>query len=446
MNEYPKNPYPLFYHLLGNNLIAGITNNFVWFALTFWAIIETGSVVVASFIAGIFAVTNMIGAVLFGGFVDHHRKQTAMVVSSIISLVAFALGTMVFFFSDLGSTISATSPLLWVFVSILMLGTVAGNMRTIALATSATILFPAEGRDRANGLIATMQGISFAVTSVLSGVVIGFFGMATALTLAVGATLLALFHVALLSLPETISPHTDEHPKKLDLKGTIAVIVAIPGLIALIVFNTFNNLLGGVFMALMDVYGLSLMSVQNWGFLMGVMSLCMIGSGVYVATYGVGKNPLRTIMLLNVVIWISCLIFPLQASIPLLIFGMVVGMSSFPIIEAAEQTVIQNIVPPARQGRVFGFAQSVESAASPVTAFLIGPLAAIFFIPFMTTGFGVELIGNWFGTGESRGIALVFITAGFIGLIVTLLAWVSRPYQKLSYHYLTSVSAATARE
>ena len=69
-----------------------------------------------------------------------------------------------------------------------------------------------------------------------------------------------------------------------------------------------------------------------------------------------------------------------------------------PYAEAAEQTTLQKVVPYERQGRVFGFAQSVEQAASPLTAFLIGPLAQFVFIPFMTTGAGAEAIGGWFGT------------------------------------------------
>ena len=36
--------------------------------------------------------------------------------------------------------------------------------------------------------------------------------------------------------------------------------------------------------------------------------------------------------------------------------------------EAAEHTTLQKVVPFERQGRVFGFAQSVEQAATPVTA------------------------------------------------------------------------------
>ena len=108
------------------------------------------------------------------------------------------------------------------------------------------------------------------------------------------------------------------------------------------------------------------------------------------------------------------------------------------MVEAAEQTILQSVVPFERQGRVFGFAQSIESMASPITTFFIGPIAQLVFIPFMTTGAGVVLIGDWFGTGADRGIALVFISAGVLGLIATVLAWKSRSYRQLSTHYTAS--------
>ena len=81
------------------------------------------------------------------------------------------------------------------------------------------------------------------------------------------------------------------------------------------------------------------------------------------------------------------------------------------------------------------FAYSIELAASPLTAFFIGPIAQFVFIPFMTTGRGVELIGSWFGVGAGRGIALVFILTGFIGLIVTLSVMHLQPYKLLAARY-----------
>jgi len=134
--------------------------------------------------------------------------------------------------------------------------------------------------------------------------------------------------------------------------------------------------------------------------------------------------------------WLTCIFFTIQPWIILLISGMFVWMSLSPFVEAIEQTIIQKVVPLERQGRVFGFAHSVEQAASPLTAFIIGPLAQYIFIPYMTTGAGVQLIGNWFGVGEGRGIALVFTVTGVIGLIITLFAMKSKFYKLLSKSYL----------
>jgi DHA3 family multidrug efflux protein-like MFS transporter len=133
--------------------------------------------------------------------------------------------------------------------------------------------------------------------------------------------------------------------------------------------------------------------------------------------------------------WVICSVFTLQASILLLAVGMFVWLCLIPAVEAAEQTILQKVVPPERQGRVFGFAQSVEQAASPITAFLIGPIAQLIFIPFMTTGAGADAIGSWFGTGTDRGLALLFTVAGLIGLAVTLLAMRSNAYRTLSENY-----------
>lgn len=428
------NPKKTFYYLLGNNLVADTTNFFVWFALTFWVFIETKSVLATSFIAGIFAIANMFGAIFFGTVVDHNRKKTAMLYSSILSLVSFTLGTILYFNAPEGTFSDPRSIWLWSLVCILMIGTVAGNLRTIALSTTVTMLFN-DDRDKANGLVGMIKGVGFSLTSVLSGITIGFYGMDVALIAACIATFLALVHLLTISLPEPEIVHTEERPKTMDLRGTIAIVLAIPGLIGLIFFNTFNNFLGGVFMALMDPYGLSLVSVETWGTMWGVVSLAIIFSSAMVAKFGLGSQPVRLILMLNVVSWVSCIIFPIQPSVILLFFGMVMWMLLFPIVEAAEQTVIQNVVPFERQGRVFGFASSIEAAASPVVVFMIGPLAQFFFIPFMTTGAGVALIGDWFGTGIDRGIALVFILAGIIGLLVTLLAFTTKSYRLLSQYY-----------
>jgi MFS transporter, DHA3 family, multidrug efflux protein len=426
--------YPLFYKILANNLLAGVTNNLVWFALTFWVFIETQSVLATSWIAGIFALASMVGGFVFGPIVDHERKQTAMLQSSLFSLILFSVGSALYFTTDPAQWSNASSPYLWGLIVVLMLGVIANNLRMIALSTTVTMLFD-NNRDKANGLVGMTHGISFALTSVISGVLIGFFGMGVTLIVVLVSTTLVILHLYSFTIDEPKIVHLDAPPPRTDIKKTYLLILSIPGLLGLIFFNTFNNFLGGVFMALMDPYGLSLMSVKWWGAFWGIGSLMMIAGSLYVSRYGVGNNPLKRIMLLNLITWSICIVFPIQASITLLVIGMFVWLTLFPIIEAAEQTILQAVVPFERQGRVFGFAQSLESFATPITALLMGPLAHFFFIPFMTTGAGVDLIGDWFGVGADRGMGLIFIMAGIVGVIVTMIALHSGAYRRLSNHY-----------
>jgi len=283
--------------------------------------------------------------------------------------------------------------------------------------------------------VGTANGVSFLFASTFSGLVIGFLGVYWMLVLAIGATLLTIIHLGTIAIPETKTVHTETAIKHLDIRGTIQAIHYVPGLFALIFFNTFNNFLGGVFIALMDAYGLSLVSVQTWGILWGFLSLGFIVGGLIVARRGLGKNPLKTLFLANIAMWIVAIFFTIQAAILLLTIGLFIYLCLIPVVEAAEQIILQTVILYERQGRVFGFAQSIEQAASPLTAFMVGPLAQFFFIPFMTTGAGVELIGPWFGTGTDRGIALLFTVTGALGLLVTVMAMRSRPYRELSVKY-----------
>ena len=86
---------------------------------------------------------------------------------------------------------------------------------------------------------------------------------------------------------------------------------------------------------------------------------------------------MRLILLGNLINWTVCSVFALRSSIVLVTVGMIVWLALVPVIEAAEQTVLQRAIPYERQGRVFGFAQLVENAASPFTAFLIAPIAEV---------------------------------------------------------------------
>src|SRR5688500_10240384 len=142
-----------FHQLLANNLVANITNFTVWFAVTFWIYLETRSVFATGMIAGLYLVLTAAFAMWFGSLVVHHRKKVVMLASSAVSLAFYAAGLALLLLTPDERMAQVAGVELWAFVLLVMLGVIAGNIRSIALPTLVTLLVPEDRRDRANGLV-----------------------------------------------------------------------------------------------------------------------------------------------------------------------------------------------------------------------------------------------------------------------------------------------------
>ena len=117
-----------------------MTSTFLWFAVTFWVYLETRSVVATGVIGAAFGLSSALLGPAFGTFVDRHRKHwrwssprpcrrcaSSPPPSSFLLVDAEACSTSVVRGS--GSLIGLT-----------LLGSVTGQLRSIALSTCVTLL------------------------------------------------------------------------------------------------------------------------------------------------------------------------------------------------------------------------------------------------------------------------------------------------------------------
>lgn len=430
-----------FMHVLANTMIANVTTSFLWFALTFWVYLETRSVLATGIIGGAYMLLIAVFSIAFGTIVDRHRKHRVMVLSSIITLGSFAVAGLLYLMQPESALLDLGGPWFWLFAGIILFGSVVENMRNIALSTTVTLLVPQDRHANANGMVGTVQGLAFIVTSVFSGLAIGLLGMGWTLAIAIAATLVALVHLFFVRIPEEKPVAEGERPPAVDLRGSIAAVRAAPGLFALILFTTFNNLIGGVYIALMDPYGLTLFPVEAWGVVFGVASTGFIVGGLVIAKWGLGRNPIRTMLLIVIGMGLLGALFTIREWWLLYAAGIWLYMTLIPAVEAAEQTIIQKVVPFRRQGRVFGFAQAFEAAAAPITAFIIAPIAEFWVIPYMESDDGRATWEWLLGEGDMRGIALIFLFSGLALVALALVAFGTRSYRLLSAEFQGGSSA-----
>lgn len=425
-----------FYQVLVNTLVANITTSYLWFALTFWVYLETRSVLATGIIGGSYMLLVALCSIWFGTVVDHHKKRSIMLFASLFTASAFLLAGFVYVLIPNSTMLVLTQPWFWLFAGIILVGAVVENMRNIALSTIVTLLVDKDKRANANGLVGTVQGIGFIITSVFSGLSVGLLGMGWTMVIACTLTVLALIHMYFVQIPEKGIAHDPElKNKQVDIKGSVAAIKAVPGLFGLLFFSMFNNFIGGSYMALMDPYGLTLFSVEMWGIIFGVAGTGFIAGGIVVAKFGLGKKPIKTLLLAVIVMGMIGAFFTIREWGWLFIAGIWLYMTLIPIIEAAEQTVIQRVVPYEKQGRVFGFAQALESSAAPLTAFIVAPIAQFIVIPYMNTDAGKSQFSWLLGVGEMRGVAFIFLISGLLIVAVAVLAFVSKTYRQVSASY-----------
>ncbi|AQP45791.1 hypothetical protein RPIT_14080 [Tessaracoccus flavus] len=424
-----------FNHVLGNTAAAMLGTTFIWFGITFWAYLETRSVLATSFLGGAYMLGMAVLGVPFGTLIDRHHKHRVMVFSAVATSIVFSLAAAVFLLTPPDRLTDLGQPWFWLFCGLILMGGLLANIRSIALSTCVTILVDSERRANANGLVGTVNGMMMMVTGVLSGLAIGQLGLLWTLLISLAVVLLSLVHLLTIRIPEPEIVHVEGAPKAVDFKGAWAAVVAVPGLIGLILFTTFNNFLGGVFMGLLDPYGLELVSVEVWGILFGLSGIGFIVGGAIIAQRGLGRLPLRSLLFSCLGMWIVAGGFTIRDSVVLLVVGMFLYMVLIPFIEGAEQTLLQQVVPLAKQGRVFGFAQAVEVSAAPISAFIIGPVAQFWLIPHAESPRGQRQWEWLLGTGDARGIALVFVLVSVGGLILTSLVFFTKTYRRLNATY-----------
>lgn len=424
-----------FHHVLGNSAVAMLGTAFLWWGIIFWAYLETRSVLVTSVFGGAYMLGMAVLGVPFGALVDRYRKHTVMTASALGTAALFLAAGAVMFLTPTDALADMRAPRFWLFAGLVLAGAVLTMIRTLALSTCVTVLVESERRANANGLVGAVNGMTMLVTGVISGIAIGQLGIRWVTLIGVVAVAGSLVHLLFIRIPEPEIVHADGAPQPVAFKAAWAAVIAVPGLLGLILFSTLNNFLGGVYAGLLDPYGLELMSVEAWGILFGLSSLGFVAGGAIIAKVGLGARPLRTLLLGVLAMWVVGGLFPLRASVAALAVGVFGYMLVIPFVEAAEQTLLQRVVPFEKQGRVFGFAQAIEVAAAPVSAFLIGPLAEFWLIPYAESAEGRETWGWLLGAGEARGIALVFVLVSAAGLVLTALAFLTRTYRRLGAAY-----------
>lgn len=106
----PQNGWRTFGHALANTAVASLTVNFLWFAVVFWVYLETRSILATGILGGAYMLLLAMSSMWFGSLIDRYRKIVVMRVSAWASLLAFAVGTAMYFLVPADTLLTSAAP------------------------------------------------------------------------------------------------------------------------------------------------------------------------------------------------------------------------------------------------------------------------------------------------------------------------------------------------
>lgn len=406
-----------FFIIWGGQLISMLGSGLTQFALGVWIYDKTKQ-------ATPFAITVLLGSLprifllpIAGSIADRFNRRIIMILADTLS----ALLTFGVFLLLLADNLQ-----LWHIYLLAALGSILSAFQEPAYTASISMIVPKEKLGSANGLAQMGQALASVITPVLAGalfVFIGFDGIImidfVTFFFAVGALLLVR-----IPQPERAPEHKDSNLMQ-DMKFGWNYLRERQGLFGLLLYYAMVNFLLNWSAVLLIPMVLSRFTADVLGIIQTVMGVGMLAGSILMSVWGGAKRRIPAAIGFIVLAVSGFVIAGLQPNPYIIGAGIFILMFFAPLASGNSQVVFQTKVARDVQGRVFSVRSAISQSMMPIAFLTAGPLADRFFEPLLMDGgmLANTFVGQLLGTGAGRGIGLMFIISGLVGILVSAMVY-----------------------
>lgn len=346
----------------------------VQFALVWWLTETTRSATVLATATLVAILPQVVLGPIAGPLIDRwNRKHVMIVADSLVALTTLVLAAL----------FAAGTAQIWQVYLAMFIRAAAGGFHQPSMQASTSLMVPDDQLSRVAGLNQMLQGLMSIVAPPVGALLIGVLPMPGVLAVDIGTALVAVLAVLIVPIPQ---------PSRLaaaagsalatfwrDLRDGLGYIRSWIGLMAVMVFAMLLN-----FVIVPSISLVALLVTNHFGggveelaALNSALGIGVVAGGITLGIWGGFKRRIITSLIGIVGISVG---FLLVGIAPPHLFGLaVVGffIAGFaqPISNGPIFAVLQSVVTPEMQGRVFTLLVSSASLMMPISLSIAGPLA-----------------------------------------------------------------------
>jgi len=392
--EIENNQIKDYMKIFGGQAFSLVGSALVQFALVWWLTYTTGSAVVLSLATMAVVLPQILVSPFAGAFVDRWSRRRVMIASDSLSALTiiglallWAIGAVEFTHVFAAMAIRST----------------LGSFQWPALQASASLMVPKEHLSRVNGMYQALSGLAKIAAPALGALLLVFLPMQLVLMVDVVTAAFAVFPLLVIRIPQ---PTSNEPKSDSATSGVIGDI--LEG------FSYMKNWKGGRFITialmlvnfvLIPTFALTPLLVLlhfsggafELAWIESMMGIGMVLGGITLGVWGGFRRRMLTSLAAILSAAASIVVVGLAPAslIQLAIAGMFVAGMMIPLASGSIMAVVQSIVPPTIQGRVFTVLISLGPIMTPIGLSIAGLVAEAFGIQawYLLGGIVLAIIG-----------------------------------------------------
>lgn len=405
-----------FYMAWGGQALSTTGSATSGFALSVWVYLSTGSVtrfaisLVCGFVPGILI------SLFAGVVVDRFDRRVVLIAADTAAGAAMGLLALAYLSDGLA---------IWHVYAFQIVVSATAAFQWPAFSAAVSVLVPKRELGRANGLVGAGQAAAELVAPLLAGTLLATVDLGGVLLLDLVTFGISILTLTLIRIPPVRTPGNGlaggGRSFRREVREGWRFIAGRRGLLGLLLFFALYNCVTGAVTVLVTPLVLSVATVTTLGAIASAGGAGMlVGTGL-MAVWGGARRKVRTIFTTATcaaVLLIVGGLWPGVATFAAVSFGYFLCLA---VINTSSQTLWQTKVDLRLQGRVFSVRRMIAQSGVPISYLVVSALTG----PARDILAGQRDIGV-FGSGSTRGPALLMTLAGALTIAAAALAY-SRP-------------------
>ena len=408
-----------FSHFLimwSGQLISSIGSGLTAFALGIYIFQQTGSAINYSLVILAAFLPSFIFKPIGGTLSDRVNRRSLMVVGELGS----ALG-LIFIILTLHQGITQ----LWPIYLGTMISSIFVAFQNPAYKASITDLVEEKNYSKASGLMQLAESSKYIISPILAGILLKLVNIKMVLLIDALTFLLAILTILWISVDSSAEkkPNIDNHFLA-DFMSGFKYFIYHRDILCLLLITSIVTFFIGLYQALLGPMVLAFANSQIFGTSVTISASGMLISSLLMGIFGKSTNK---IAILSIGLFLNGIFFSLigiSINIVLVTFFSFLFFFALPFVNTSLDVLIRSNVDNNMQGRIWSIVSLISQSGMAIAFLIAGYLADKVFNPLLQAdGVLSSSIGLIIGTGNGRGIGLIFILSGLfvsiIGLIIS---------------------------